>query len=208
MTLTLPHLAEHTVRQRIEYAFRALLLFRKALKKWLQSFQFSELVAWFRTFEWTPGIDGHGHPHFHFWLLCPYLDRVFVQQAWAQALCTAGFPRQAVENVILDLREAHDGIGIANEVIKYLTKDILPDRQLVDPVVFGIVYEALDGRRTTQASSGFFRDISHKAVCECGASGAFTRTTTRPEPKPASVAGQESEQVAIAANPGAESDDE
>jgi hypothetical protein len=208
MTLTLPHLAEHTVRQRIEFAFRSLLLFRKALKKWLQSFQNSELVAWFRTFEWTPGTDRHGHPHFHFWLICPYLDPLVLRRAWAQALCTAGFPRQTVENVVLDLREVRDGIGVANEVIKYLTKDILPDRQLVDPVVFGIVYEALDGRRTTQASSGFFRGISDKAMCECGASGAFKRTTTRPEPKPGSVAGAESEQVARAANPGAESDDE
>jgi hypothetical protein len=109
---------------------------------------------------------------------------------------------------VLDLREVRDGIGVANEVIKYLTKDILPDRQLVDPAVFGVVYEALDGRRTTQPSSGFFRGISTKAVCECGASGAFKRTTTRPEPKPASVAGAESEQAASAGNPGADSDDE
>jgi hypothetical protein len=208
MTLTLPHLAEHTVGQRIEIAFRALLLFRKAFKKWLQSFQSSELVAWFRTFEWTPGSDRLGHPHFHFWLLCPYLDATFLRTAWAQALCTAGFSRQAVQNVVLDLREVRDGIGVANEVIKYLTKDILPDRQLVDPVVFGVVYEALDGRRTTQASSGFFRGISDKAVCECGVSGAFKRTTTRPEPRPATIAGQESEQVASAANLGAESHDE
>jgi hypothetical protein len=99
LTLTLPHLAVHTARQRIEFAFRALFLFRKAFKKWLRSCPHSGLVAWFRTFEWTPGSDGRGHPHFHFWLLSPYLDVAFLRQAWAQALHTAGFPRRAVEDV-------------------------------------------------------------------------------------------------------------
>lgn len=46
------------------------------------------------------------------------------------------------------------------------------------------------------------------SVCECGASGAFKRTTTRPEPRPETMVGQESEQVATAVNLGAESHDE
>jgi hypothetical protein len=184
LTLTLPHLPEHAARQRIDAAFRALFLFLKALKKWLRALPEFRLVAWFRTFEWTPGSDGQGHPHFHFWILCPYLDAEFLRHAWAQALRTAGFPRESVEHVILDLRQVHDGNGAANEVIKYLTKDILPDRKFVDADVFAVVYEALDTRRSTQASSGFFRGVDCRAECECGAIGKFKRTTTQPTPRP------------------------
>jgi len=181
LTLTLPHLHIHSARERIDYAFRALFLLLKALKKWLRAGPDFKLVAWFRTVEWTPGGDGRGHPHFHFWLLCPYLDVTFLRRAWRQALETAGFPAATVENVVLDLRRVHDGEGAAREVIKYLTKDILPDRQFVDPDVFAVVYEALDDRRVTQPSSGFFRGIDARAACECGALGKFKRTTTRPE---------------------------
>jgi len=180
LTLTMPHLESHGVRDRSEFAFRALFLFLKAMKKWLRELPEYHLVAWFRTFEWTPGRDRLGHPHFHFWLLCPFLDVEFLRRAWRQALCNAGFPAIAVENVVVDLRRVHDGEGAANEVIKYLTKDILPDRQLVDPEVFATVYAALDDRRTTQPSSGFFRGIDARASCECGALGQFKRSTTRP----------------------------
>jgi len=183
LTLTIPHLPEHGPRTRIELLFRALPLFRKALKKWLHPKDHSYLVAWFRTFEWTPATDGQGHPHFHWWLLCPYLERPVVCAAWAQGLRTAGFSRATAENVVVDVREVQDDEGAAHEVIKYLTKDILPNRQFVDPEVFGEVYAALDGRRTTQPSRGFFTGIDQRAVCECGASGAFKHTTTRPEPK-------------------------
>jgi hypothetical protein len=114
-------------------------------------------------------------------LLCPYLDVEFLREAWRQALRTAGFPAETVENVVIDLRRVHDGQGAANEIIKYLTKDILPDRQLVDPDVFAIVYEALDDRRATQPSAGFFHGVDARAACECGALGQFKRTTTPPE---------------------------
>jgi len=181
LTLTVPHRREHGSRQRIEIAFRALFLFQKALKKWLRSHDDYELVAWFRTFEWTPGDDGHGHPHFHFWILCPYLDRKFMLRAWAQALRTSGMAGQSAETLILDVRPVDDPHGAAREIIKYLTKDILPGHQLVDPQVFSTVYESLDERRTTQASAGFFRDMDRRASCPCGAVGAFRRCKTAPE---------------------------
>jgi hypothetical protein len=187
LTLTMPHLREHSATARIEILLRAVALFRKALKRWLQPATHSSAVAWFRTFEWTPGKDGRGHPHFHWWMLCPYLDREVVLEAWAQALRTAGVQRATKDNVIVYIQEVHDGEGAAKEVIKYLTKDVLPDRQLVDPIVFGEVYAALDGRRTTQ---GFFKNIDDLATCECGATGCFKRTNTPPDGK--SIAGHES----------------
>jgi hypothetical protein len=181
LTLTVPHRPEHGTRQRIEIAFRALFLFQKALKKWLRSREEYDLVAWFRTFEWTPGADGHGHPHFHFWILCPFLDRELLLRAWAQALRTSGITGQSPETVVLDVREVRDPHGAAHEIIKYLTKDILPGHRLVDPQVFSAVYEALDERRTTQASASFFRDMDRRASCACGAVGAFRRCKTAPE---------------------------
>jgi len=180
MTLTLPHLEQHGVSERILAAWRAIFLFRKALKKWLEACDDAELVAWFRTFEWTPGRDGRGHPHFHFWLLCPFLDPHFVRRAWAQALRTAGFPKDSVQNVVVHLQLVRDGERAANEVIKYLTKDILPDRSFVDPAVFSEVYEMLDGKRVTQPSAGFFLGLDSRATCECGASGAFKRLAEPP----------------------------
>jgi hypothetical protein len=108
---------------------------------------------------------------------------------------------------ILDLREVRDGVGVANEVIKYLTKDILPDRQFVDPEVFGVVYEALDGRRTTQASARFFYGITDRAVCECGVTGAFKRTTTPPEPKTSHFEGNPDPYATAAISTGARDDE-
>jgi hypothetical protein len=89
---------------------------------------------------------------------------------------------QTVETVITHIQIVDDGEGAAREVIKYLTKDVLPNQQLVDPRVFGHVYQVLDGKRTTQASSRFFTGVDARAECECGATGAFRRTSTCPEP--------------------------
>ena len=183
LTLTMPHLAAHNAKQRIENAFRAWSLFRKAFKRQLADLAQADLVAWFRTFEWTPGSDGKGHPHFHIWLLCPYVDKQLLDRSWKLALRTAGFPKETVETVITHIQIVDDGEGAAREVIKYLTKDILPNQQLVEPHVFGLVYQVLDGRRTTQASSRFFSGIDDRAECECGATGAFRRTSICPEPR-------------------------
>lgn len=30
-------------------------------------------TCWHRAFEWTPGADGMGHPHFHLWMLSPWI---------------------------------------------------------------------------------------------------------------------------------------
>jgi len=48
-------LAAHDPKQRIENAFRAWSLFRKAFKRQLADLPQADPVAWFRTFEWIPG---------------------------------------------------------------------------------------------------------------------------------------------------------
>lgn len=57
----------------------------------------------------------------------------------------AGFAKAALLHLIIDLREVRDGERAVHEVIKYLTKDVLPDRTLVPPDIFARVYESLDG---------------------------------------------------------------
>ena len=73
-----------------------------------------------------------------------------------------------------------DAEGSAREVIKYVTKDILPDRQLISSELFARVYEAIDGRRMSQPSSGLFKGTEGEATCACGAAGCFRRSSTPP----------------------------
>ncbi len=182
LALTEPHLVEHGVSERIELLFSAWPLLRDSLKKHLaqSAGAHSDLVAWFRSFEWEPGNDGRGHPHFHFWWLSPYISQSLIRQLWRCALATAGFPRSALSHVIVDIRQVRYGKGAALEIIKYLTKDVLPDRQRVASDVFARVYESLEGRRLTQASAKFFKGIERDAKCKCGARGCFRRKSTYP----------------------------
>ncbi len=129
--------------------------------------------TWFRVFEWTPGTDGKGNPHVHIWVFCPFLNIPELRRCWRDALAAAGFPLIEDEQLIIDVRHAH-GKSVAEELIKYLTKDILPDGSQVDPATYARVYEAFDGKRVTQASRGFLaRAGKSKARCTCGAESCF-----------------------------------
>jgi hypothetical protein len=155
LTLTAPHCSEHSVGQRIEMSFDAWELFLKSLNRWFleKAGADKSFVAWFRSFEWTPGRDGRGHPHHHVWLLCPYIEVPAIEHFWTCALRTSGYTKQSTRRVIIKLKKVWTGDGAARELIKYMTKDILPDRSHVAPDVFGRVYEAVDGKRLTHAHS-------------------------------------------------------
>lgn len=43
-----------------------------------------------RAFEWTPGDDALGHPHFHVWMLSPFIDVNVVAAMWTEALREVG----------------------------------------------------------------------------------------------------------------------
>lgn len=45
-----------------------------------------------RAFEWTPGGDALGHPHFHVWMLSPFIDVNIVAALWTEALREVGVP--------------------------------------------------------------------------------------------------------------------
>ncbi len=172
LTLTVPHDRGHTVRARIDLARRAWSFFLKRFNKWLRAHHADKHAHWFRTFEWTPGDDGRGHPHFHVWLFSPYLPHEELRSTWFAALRAAGL--MTTQPPIVDVRAVTDGAGAAAEVIKYLTKDVVANGDLVAPLAFAEVYKALDGTRATQASRGFMaRAHREPQRCECGASGCL-----------------------------------
>ncbi len=107
----------------------------------------------------------------HVWLFSCFLDRELVKGLWRMALIRAGCPIEYCRDVIIDLREFREAQAGAQELIKYLTKDIDANGDKVPPAVYAEVYKVLDGSRTTQASRGFMSLAEQSAQqCECGAS--------------------------------------
>jgi hypothetical protein len=131
-----------------------------------------ELVSSLRVLEWTPGSDGMGHPHFHVWLFSPFIDRARLASLWSRAYAETTGATELCRLLIVDVRAPHecDG-GLANELVKYLTKDwqVTSDGvERVRPEVFAQVYATLDGTRLRQSSQG----LAHWAVardksCPC-----------------------------------------
>lgn len=70
-----------------------------------------------RAFEWTPGGDGLGHPHYHVWLLCPWLCVDDVAVMWTEALREAGLPVESTAIVTLQRFESFDRNAVG-ELIK------------------------------------------------------------------------------------------
>jgi hypothetical protein len=164
-----------------------------------------------RVFEWTPGGDGDGHPHFHVWAFGPYVPHEMIRLWWAHAWEEASGKTLArdedgrpvimtdVRQVIGDTVEERDAEGnpvfgddgevcrahVANELIKYLTKD-----WGADPEVFARIYGELFTRRARQTSSGFASfAVAFVRLCEdCGAVHESSRGFAWViEPKPGSI---------------------
>jgi hypothetical protein len=183
LTLTLPHAAV-SVAARIGLAFDAWPLFLKLFNAHLRSLNI-RAVEWFRVFEWTPGTDGFGHPHFHVWLFSPFIDKELVRDWWRHALEGAGYP--VGEHLVIDLRRVEDPTSAARELIKYMLKDITANGEKIEPALFAQVYEALATRRMRQASKGFMGLAKvARPCCECGAT-LPRRVRLQPKPKPGDV---------------------
>jgi hypothetical protein len=176
VTLTLPHLLEHDVTQRIAFVFDAWPHFLKAMNAWLRENE--EAATWLRSAEWTIGSDAQGHPHVHVWFLGPFLPRELLVDWWRDALERVGFPIDEVTPIV-DVRairagKVDDGSGIVTEVIKYVTKDIVRPGVYVDAETYARVYEAFDARRVQQASSGFIALGTQHVCCpDCDAHRSF-----------------------------------
>ena len=137
-----------------------------------------------RFFEWTAGSDGQGHPHFHVWAFGPFMPIELVREWWREAWQRVS--GHVAPSIMVDLRkvlgdtvEERDGDGravlgddgepkranIANELIKYLTKDWGAEAE-----VFAEIYAELFERRARQTSRGFASfSVAQIRICDdCG----------------------------------------
>jgi hypothetical protein len=177
ITLTVPHRAS-TVAGRIELAFAAWPIFLKLLNRHFREIGVKS-VEWLRVFEWTPGADGLGHPHFHLWMFSQYLAQPLLCDLWRRALARVGCE---VASPIVHVEAVTDGERAARELIKYMLKDINAQGDKISPKVFALVFEALAQRRMRQASTGFMGIAKYaRARCECGATLPH-RVSRKPQP--------------------------
>lgn len=124
---------DSTVEARVAAAFGAWRRFSAKLQAWAKAHQHGPLPH-VRSFEWTPGHDGHGHPHFHVWLYAPFLPRrpdqrcsscglhgcAPVDRWWAEALRAEGVPGvDAGEDVRVKLQSFEPlSRAVVSEVMK------------------------------------------------------------------------------------------
>lgn len=91
VTLTVPDswiCGEGAVRWRVEVLLAAWPRFIGRLSRWAR--KKGERLWFFRGFEWTPGADGLGHPHFHVWFWSGFLPADVLRWFWSLALQEAG----------------------------------------------------------------------------------------------------------------------
>jgi hypothetical protein len=223
MTLTVPHVVgatdRETVRLRIDLGFAAWRLFTIALRKhWLEraaaghvagGMKKSEALTraraeharsperFYRFFEWTPGHDQLGHPHFHVWMLCGWIDHRWIASTWGACLRRAGacFEGEAIVDVrqirtragewMRELVKLRDAVKLSRlelegrggeDLVEYADGWTIVDASnggRVADEVLGALYEALESRRVSQASLGLL-DGRELAECDqCGERGTL-----------------------------------
>lgn len=140
-----------TTEARVAAAFEAWRLFSRKLQAWARSHKHHG-IAWLRSFEWTPGDDGLGHPHFHVWLFAPFLPRraehrcsscgqrgcAPVDRWWAEALREVGVPVQG----------AGADVRVKLQTFEPLSRDVVAE------VLKGGVRQALAASRLGVAGYG------------------------------------------------------
>ncbi len=190
LTLTVPHSeAGKTLspERRVELLVGAWDSLRRTLRRALDGAHRGAARAhWYAAHEWTEGADGSGHPHLHIWLLCPFIDRGWLVGAWRAAIARVGHSWGNGEVPIVDLRMARGrdgrtGDGCANELIKYMTKDLKDGtRGHVAPAMYARAYVLYDGRRRLQGSRGFIALADDACKCpDCGEAHGFDSSTIR-----------------------------
>jgi hypothetical protein len=210
LTLTVPHvtLAECTdivakearddTHARIVALFRAWPIFLRFLNRAWKRRGEDGYVKYHRAFEWTPGKDAIGHPHFHVYMWCPFVPVELIRAWWAHALRVVGVPvkqdAEGLDVVVVRLQMVRDfNPAMIEELIKGGRRDALTLSRLeLGPRGGGDVYDyadgwtigdvmhyvgaptvarlymALEGRRLAQASRGFFIDDPPLECPKCG----------------------------------------
>ncbi len=207
LTLTVPHfLAKRgdSVTARIDAAFEAWRLFSLQLQKqWRKTRKQCPpgiRRIYYRAFEWTPGSDRQGHPHFHVYLFCDFLLHKRVREWWMAALKKVARGPIDAEQVITDIRKIHvrpneisrellksgdkaiklaqlrvEATGGGNDVLKYADGWTLAEyddgTQRIPSDTGARLYEALEARRSAQASRGFLEPKIVGRCWDCGETG-------------------------------------
>lgn len=150
-----------------------------------------------RFFEWTPGRDGRGHPHFHAWLWSSFIPAELVSRLWADAATAAGVPEPRDGLFRVDVKELRDFDARAvRELMKGGKREALTLSRLykkgsaafdyaegwtlteilefASAETVAHLYEVLEGKRLTQASRGFFGEEEAASCPCCWGSGEFT----------------------------------
>jgi hypothetical protein len=240
MTLTVPHVVaatdRATVRLRVELGFAAWRLFTIALRKhWLEraagaytagGMKKREALAraraerarsperFYRFFEWTPGHDRLGHPHFHVWMLCGWVDHGWIARTWGACLRRAGarFEGDPIVDVrqirtragewMRELVKLRDAVKLSRleiegrggeDLVEYADGWTIVDASnggRVEGEILGALYEALESRRVSQASVGLLEGRELAACAVCGERGTLVvrlLPVTLPSPANANV---------------------
>ena len=120
-----------------------------------------------RVSEWTSGDDAFGHPHFHAFLLSPFIDQKLIEQLWTRAYNDVNATNHEALHVWIQGAQGslHEAI---EEVCKYLVKDWELGVGRVSADVMAQVYIAYDGRRRRQSSAGLGRfALAIVKACPC-----------------------------------------
>jgi hypothetical protein len=177
VTLTVPHLPEHSLEERFALLLDAWPPFLRSLNEWLKSEgigkgtreQLAEhpgrYVHWYKVVEWVPARDDEsGHPHFHVWLYSPWLDQALLQDWWCRALEKVDFGDAS--RVLPHIEKCHG--DPSKELVKYIFKDIDGDGAKIPPLVMAKLYECRDRKRFAQGSRGFIQLGESEPSCpEC-----------------------------------------
>ncbi len=192
VTLTIPHLQEHGIEERVSLQHRAWTQFAKLFNAWKREecpglcacrqlateHHVFEHLRWYGAHEWAPGNDDGGHPHAHFWYIGPYLPVDELEDMWRRSLEHAGFGELEQTNtrnvykyrgdLIVNIKEAREVKtkgGVVYELAKYLVKDIVDGGELLAARRFAQAFEALDGRRLRRGSRGFIKLATTPIPC-------------------------------------------
>jgi len=199
---------DSTVILRIAVLFAAWPTFLRRVRAMLaeRGHHDDEHLTFDRFFEWTPGADGLGHPHFHVWLFSPFICADAVRELWTQSLAELGVPMRTHERDCPHCKKTHvvgarvwlQRLGDFNvDAVREMMKEgnaiklsnvrswnvgptaetyaggwaISDVRDLITPEVEAELYVALEGRRLSQGSKGFYSGEPAPACPCCGALG-------------------------------------
>jgi hypothetical protein len=98
-----------TVPARIAALFAAWKGFARRMKRDLKKRDRADHIftRWDRFFEWTPGKDGRGHPHFHVWAFSPFLCYGEVAEWWTESVREVGVPVRTHESWCTNCKRNH-----------------------------------------------------------------------------------------------------